>query len=110
MKRSNANASLPRSARKALVKLGHDIALARKKRRISTVSMAERAFISRNTLHKLEYGEPTVSIGIYATVLALLGLAERLGDVADRRGGALGLDLDEEALPSRTGGGPRRSS
>jgi hypothetical protein len=42
--------------------------------------------------------------------LALLGLAERLGDVADRREDALGLDLDEEALPSRTGGGPRRSS
>jgi transcriptional regulator with XRE-family HTH domain len=109
MKRSDATDSLPRAARKALVQLGNDIALARKKRRISTISMAERAFISRNTLHKLERGEPTVSIGIYATVLALLGLVERLGDVADRREDALGLDLEEEALPSRTPGPRRRS-
>ena len=52
--RSSATNTLPRPARDALAKLGEDIAVARKKRRISTVSMAERAFISRNTLYKLE--------------------------------------------------------
>ena len=34
------------------MKLGEDISVARRKRRISTVSMAERAFISRGTLYK----------------------------------------------------------
>ncbi len=97
--KSNATDTLPKTARRALAKLGEDIAVARKKRRISTVSMAERAFISRNTLYKVERGDPTVSIGIYATVLGLLGLAKQLGDVADRSQDTLGLDLDEENLP-----------
>lgn len=65
-----------------------------KKRRISTVSLAERAFISRSTLYKVERGYPTVSIGVYATVLAILGLANRLGEVADRRIDSLGLDIE----------------
>ena len=99
--KSQAPRTLPRAARRALVKLGVDIAVARKKRRISTVSMAERAFISRATLYKVEKGDPTVSIGIYATVLAILGLAEGLGQVADRINDTLGLDLDEDHLPKK---------
>lgn len=99
--KSPALSTLPRPARNALVKLGADIAVARKKRRISTVSMAERAFISRGTLYKVEKGDPSVSMGIYATVLAILGLAEGLGDLADRRGDTLGLDIDEDRLPKK---------
>ena len=97
--KSNATSTLPRAARNALIKLGEDIAIARKKRRMSTILMAERAFISRNTLHKVEKGDPSVSIGIYATVLDLLGLIDRLGDVADRREDELGLNLVEHRLP-----------
>ena len=96
--KSPSTSTLPRAARKALVKLGCYIAVARKKRRISTVSMAERAFISRGTLYKLEKGDPSVSMGVYATVLALLGLIDGLGDVADRGTDTLGLDIDEDRL------------
>jgi len=77
--KSQATNTLPRSARQALVKLGVDMTVARKKRRISTVSMAERAFISRGTLYKVERGDPSVSMGIYATVLSILGLVDGLG-------------------------------
>ena len=97
--KSLATSTLPKAARQDLVKLGRDIAVARKKRRISTVSMAERAFISRATLHKLERGDPSVSMGAYVTVLAILGLVGSLGDVADRRSDVLGLDIDEDRLP-----------
>lgn len=97
--KSNAKNTMPRAARKALIKLGEDITVARKKRRISTVSMAERAFISRSTLYKVERGDPTVSMAVYATVLAILGLVEGLGNVADRRDDTLGLDITEEDLP-----------
>lgn len=99
--KSIAADTLPRSTLNVLVKLGQDIAVARKKRRISTVSMAERAFISRNTLYKLERGDPTVSIGIYAAVLSILGLVDKLGDVAERGDDEIGLDLDEDNLPER---------
>lgn len=107
--RSSATNTLPRPARDALAKLGEDIAVARKKRRISTVSMAERAFISRNTLYKLERGDPSVSIGIYAAVLAILNLVENLGDVADRSNDELGLDIDEDNLPEKIKLKKRRS-
>ena len=99
--RTLATRALPGAAKRALVKLGKDIVVARKKRRISTVSMAERAFISRATLHKVERGDPSVSMGAYATVLAILGLAEGLGQVADRRDDSLGLDLEEHRLPKK---------
>ena len=99
--KSPAISTLPRATKRALVKLGEDIAVARKKRRISTVSMAERAFISRGTLYKLERGDPSVSIGIYATVLAILGLVDGLAQVADRRSDELGLDIEEDRLPKK---------
>jgi hypothetical protein len=63
--------------------------------------MAQRAFISRGTLYKLEKGDPSVSMGVYATVLALLGLIDGLGDVADRGTDTLGLDIDEDRLPQK---------
>lgn len=99
--KSHATSTLPRAARLALAKLGEDITIARKKRRISTVSMAERAFVSRSTYSKIEKGDPTVSIGAYVTVLAILGLAEGVGELADRKADELGLDMDEERLPQR---------
>tara|TARA_R100001129_G_scaffold137795_1_gene99015 strand:+ start:676 stop:1002 length:327 start_codon:yes stop_codon:yes gene_type:complete len=99
--KSPSTSALPRTARKALIKLGGDIAVARKKRRISTVSMAERAFISRGTLYKLEKGDPSVSMGVYATVLSILGMVEGLGDLADRSSDTLGLDIEEDRLPKK---------
>ena len=99
--KSLATSTIPRTARRALAKLGADIAIARKKRRISTVSMAERAFVSRSTYSKIEKGDPTVSIGAYVTVLAILGLVDSVGDLADRGSDSLGLNLDEDRLPKR---------
>ena len=77
--KSQATGTLPRAARRALAKLGEDIVVARKKRRISTVSMAARAFLSRSTYNKIEKGDPTVSMGAYVTVLAILGLVDGIG-------------------------------
>jgi len=99
--RSRAIATLPLPARTSLTKLGHDIAIARKKRRLSTLSMAERSFLSRSTIGKIEKGDPTVSIGAYASVLAILGLERGLGALADRVNDPLGLDLEEDRLPKR---------
>ena len=43
------------------------LALARRKRGISTGDMAGRLFISRDTLWRLERGDPTVALGTLAT-------------------------------------------
>ena len=108
--KSQAPSTLPRAARHALVKLGQDITVARKKRRISTVSMAERAFISRSTLAKIEKGDPTASIGAYVTVLAILGLVDGVGELADRSKDVLGLDIEEDRLPQRIAPRGRRKT
>lgn len=63
--------------------------------------MAERASISRTTLTKAEKGAPGVSLGIYATLLFVLGLVDRLESLADLRTDEVGLALDEERLPQR---------
>ncbi len=99
--KSRSVSTLPVSARKVLAKLGADITVARKKRRISTVSMSERAFLSRSTLARIEKGDPSVSMGAYLSVLAILGLVRHIGQVADRTNDTLGLDLDEDRLPKR---------
>jgi len=92
---------LPLPVRRALAKLGQDIRSARLRRRITTTMMAARAFITRTTLRKVENGNPGVSLGIYATVMFVLGLAPRLADLADTRSDEVGLQLEEEHLPKR---------
>ena len=91
----------PIPVRRALSKLGQDLRDARRRRRIPVALMAARASISRTTLNKVEKGHPGVSIGIYARVLFVLGLAGRLGELADARTDAVGLELDSENLPQR---------
>jgi transcriptional regulator with XRE-family HTH domain len=92
---------LPLPVKRALRKLGGDIRDARLRRRIPTKILAERASISRTTLNKVEKGDPGVSLGIYATVLFVLGFSDRLADLADIKTDTVGLELDEENLPQR---------
>jgi len=96
-----SEALLPIPVRRALRKLGADIRDARRRRRIPTSVMAERALMSRTTLNKIEKGDPGVRLGMYATVLFVLGMTERLSDVADPAHDAIGLRLQEERLPQR---------
>ncbi len=97
-----ANASsLPLPISRALRSLGRDLAVARKKRRISAAEMAERLFISRDTLWRLEKGDPTVAIGTLATALFVLQLHDRLASLAAASGDTLGLEKEAELLPKR---------
>jgi DNA-binding XRE family transcriptional regulator len=93
--------SIPIPVTRALNKLGADIRDARRRRRIPTAIMAQRAAISRTTLAKVEKGHPGVQLGIYATVLFVLGLTNRIGELADVRHDQAGLELEEEYLPQR---------
>jgi hypothetical protein len=93
--------SLPLPVLRALRKLGGDIRDARRRRRIATTTMSARASISRTTLGKIERGDPGVQLGHYATVLFVLGLTDRLGDLVDVRHDKTGLQLEEERLPQR---------
>ncbi len=101
MARTRKPAALPLPVKRALKTLGQDIRDARRRRRISTEILAERASISRSTLYKIEKGDPGVAIGSYATVLFALGLIDRLAALADAKADTVGLGLEEEHLPKR---------
>ena len=90
---------------RALRKLGHDIRDARRRRRIPVAILAQRASISRTTLHKVEKGDAGVSLGTYATVLFSLGMIDRLSERIKRsfrtieqiervRAGELDIDVE----------------
>ncbi|MBL4818295.1 MAG: hypothetical protein JKY15_03560 [Deltaproteobacteria bacterium] len=91
----------PISVEHGLRKLGSDMRDARIRRRISVAIMSQRASINRTTLSKIEKGDTGVAIGSYATVLFILGMFDRLKEIADVKHDALGLELDEERLPKR---------
>jgi DNA-binding XRE family transcriptional regulator len=89
--------SLPPPASSALRQLGENLAIARARRKESQRAWAQRIGISVPTLIRLEKGDPTVSMGAYASALWLMGRVHALADVAAPAAdlGALERDLRE---------------
>jgi hypothetical protein len=73
-----------------LASLGQKILLQRKKLKVAAESVALAAAISRITLHRIEKGEPGVSMGAYMSVIIALGLSLSIQE------GAIGLNDAEE--------------
>lgn len=59
-----------------LEQMGQNIKLARKRRKLTTVQVAERAGIARSTLYLVEKGDASVTMGAYFNVLRVLGLQD----------------------------------
>ena len=83
--------TLPIPVKSALRKLGADIRDARLRRRIPVAVMAQRAFISRTTLVKVEKGDPGVAMGTYAAILFALGMIDKLRELASAKSDEIGL-------------------
>jgi transcriptional regulator with XRE-family HTH domain len=71
----------PRQA-KLVTELGQRLRDARLRRRYTASLVAERADISRQTLTKVERGDPAVTLGTYVRVLVVVGLESDLALVA----------------------------
>lgn len=65
-----------------LTAMGERIRLARKRRKLSTATIAERAGIARGTLYRVEAGDAAVTLGTYLRVLAALNMASDLEKIA----------------------------
>lgn len=98
---SSTLGSLPPMVRRSLAKLGADIATARRKRNLTTMMMAERIGAAKTTYLKVEKGDPSVSMGIYAMALFVLGFGDAIGALVDPGRDDVGLLLDIERLPKR---------
>src|ERR1700727_164405 len=94
-KASPALTQMPPSTLAALQQLGADLAVARLRRKESLKTWAKRMGVSVPTLLRLEGGEPSVSLGVLATALWLIGRDAALGALATPKedGAALKLDV-----------------
>ena len=99
--RSTVADILPPRVKRALTKLGADVAMARKKRNLTTMMMAERLGVAKSTYLKVEKGDPKVALGTYAMAFFVLGFGDVLGEILDARRDDQGLLLDAERLPKR---------
>lgn len=61
---------------KLMEQVGENIKLARKRRKLTTIQVAERAGIARSTLYLIEKGDTSVAFGAYLNVLRVLGLQD----------------------------------
>ena len=74
MAKSTMGTKLPRKLEQKMQTVGEQIRLARLRRNLSVVQVAERATCSPLTVSRIEKGIPTVAIGIYLRVLYALQL------------------------------------
>jgi len=94
---TKASASLthmPPSSLAALAQLGADLAVARLRRKESLKTWATRMDVSVPTLMRLEAGEPSVSLGVLATALWLIGRDAALATLATPQDDRGALELD----------------
>lgn len=96
-KKSKAIGALPTRTLLALEALGANLAVARLRRKESLATWASRMGVSVPTLTRMESGDPTVSMGVYATALWQVGQDTVLSTLAAPASdsGALELDIRE---------------
>lgn len=99
--RSAVHDVLPPQVRRSLAKFGSDLGLARRKRGLTAQMMAERVGVARATFDRVEHGDPSVAVGVYAMAAFVLGLGTPLADLVDARTDEEGLLLEAERLPKR---------
>lgn len=86
---------------RALKKLGSDLALARRRRRLTQESMAERIQTSVATLRRLEHGDARISIGLIAQACMVLGELDKISGLLDTSADEIGLTMMNQQLPQR---------
>lgn len=82
---------------KQMTAFGQRLRAARLRRGISTVLFAERMNVSRDTLNRLEKGDPSIALGTYLRALRVLGLEKDFDKVA--QDDELGRKLQDLNLP-----------
>jgi hypothetical protein len=79
---ASAAKTIPDAAQQALQMFGENLRIARERRGEPLRAWAQRLDVSVPTLQRMESGDPTVGIGVYATAVWLCGLHRDLGALA----------------------------
>src|ERR1700734_2006163 len=96
---TNIRLPTPPLVGRAIAKVGEDVSRARRRRRLSRASLAERSGISEATLKRLEKGDGAVALENLARTLHVLGELGRLELLLDTATDELGIQLADEQLP-----------
>jgi transcriptional regulator with XRE-family HTH domain len=84
-----------------LKQLGANLAIARKRRKESQRAWALRIGVSVPTLIRMEQGDASVGMGVYASALWLMGRVQALADVAAPASDLGALEQDIRVAKSR---------
>ena len=82
-------------------RLGENLRIARKRRGLRISDLAQAAGCSRDTLRRLESGDPGVSLGVLARVMEAIGCAQELPSMLDAARDSHGLKAEMQRLPQR---------
>jgi len=91
----------PLPVSRAVRELARQLVLARRRRRLTQKSLAERMGVGLNTVRRLESASPGVALETFARALFVIGELPRLERLLAPETDALGLALADEELPKR---------
>jgi transcriptional regulator with XRE-family HTH domain len=86
---------------RAVLKLGADLSLARRRRGITQASLAERIGASETTIKRMERGDPRIPLHFLARAMHVFGEIERLSQLLDTAQDSIGLTLMDDKVPKR---------
>jgi transcriptional regulator with XRE-family HTH domain len=92
---------LPLPVEKALLRLGQQLSLARRRRHLSQEDLAERIGASVNTVRRLEDGYPGIAMQTFARALQVFGELDKLTKFMDTPEDTVGLVLMDGSVPQR---------
>lgn len=98
---SKISESPPAAVEDTLIRLGHNIRIARLRRKLSRDELSERIGISRYALADVEKGKPTTAIAAYLGALWALGLIRDVETIADPDRDEEGKILERARSPKR---------
>lgn len=84
-----------------LARLGQNIDIARKRRRLTIEAIAGRCGTTPQTYRRLAQGDPGVTLGVLAAALTALDMESSLGLIADPSSDSVGVALEHARLPKR---------
>jgi len=89
----------PAAVESIIIQLGKNIHVARLRRQMRLVDLAERVGVSRYVMSDIEKGKPTTAIGSYIAALWVLGLADSLYSVGNPDSDFEGKALENSRAP-----------
>lgn len=99
--KSKVFCGIQQSSLNNLYKFGKNLNVAIKHRNLRQKDIAEAALISIPTLRKAINGDPTVSIGVYLSIMSQLQLDDQIAVLAEPSSDEIGMALAERNLPAR---------